>query len=459
DLLLGDPHKQRELEKGLLRKLDLRVAFLALLHSINYIDRGNVASARLKGLEEDLHMAGQQFNALISCFYVGYVLMQIPSNIFLNRLNRPSVYISCCIFLWGIISISFLPTQLGSFHAALVSRFLLGFSQAVFYPGVIFVLSTWYKCDELGLRTAYLTCGAALGTSFGALVESGILATMDGRLGYAAWRWLFFIEGGLTCVVALMAFYVVPDFPTSRATWLTTEEQLLAQKRVAEDLRGVMDHSLESSKSSGLVEAFTDWTVWWIAIAVVLLEVSQSFLTFFPTIVATMGYSPSLTLLLCTPPQILIVIVSFFVTSHSDMTRERFWHITGSISMSIIGFSIAASTMNNAFRYISLFFMCQSVVSYIVLTAWANNSIPEPSKRAVVVAILGVSTTIGDIVSAYMWPSSSGPSYSKAFVGCTSVSLVTLGMLWMFRLHLVRLNEKAKMNELVLGLPTGFRYI
>ena len=168
-----------------------------------------------------------------------------------------------------------------------------------------------------------------------------------------------------------MAFYVVPDFPTSRATWLTTEEQLLAQKRVAEDLRGVMDHSLESSKSSGLVEAFTDWTVLWIAIAVVLLEVSQSFLTFFPTIVATMGYSPSITLLLCTPPQILIVIVSFFVTrsvlcsvlafcdselfrSHSDMTRERFWHITGSISMSIIGFSIAASTMNNAFRYISL---------------------------------------------------------------------------------------------------------
>jgi len=59
----------------------------------------------------------------------------------------------------------------------------------------------------------------------------------------------------------------------------------------------------------------------------------------------------------------------------------------------------------------------------------------------------------------YMWPTSSGPSYSKAFLGCISVSLVTLGMLWVFRLHLVRLNEKAKMNELILGLPTGFRYI
>jgi len=81
-------------------------------------------------------MAGQQFNALISCFYVGYVLMQIPSyvcyftcyvtlalrsrrNIFLNQLNRPSVYISCCVFLWGIISISIGQYSLCGFHDTL----------------------------------------------------------------------------------------------------------------------------------------------------------------------------------------------------------------------------------------------------------------------------------------------------------------------------------------------------
>lgn len=45
-----------------------------------------------------------------------------------------------------------------------------------------------YKSDELGLRMAYLGCGAALGTSFGSVIESGILATMEGKLGYPAWR-------------------------------------------------------------------------------------------------------------------------------------------------------------------------------------------------------------------------------------------------------------------------------
>jgi len=45
-----------------------------------------------------------------------------------------------------------------------------------------------YKCDELGLRIAYITCGSTLGTSFGSLIESGIFVTMDGKFGYAAWR-------------------------------------------------------------------------------------------------------------------------------------------------------------------------------------------------------------------------------------------------------------------------------
>ena len=87
----------------------------------------------------------------------------------------------------------------------LIARFLLGFSQAVFYPGVIFVVSTWYvymfshrdfpqlgcsryKCDELGLRMAYIICGSTIGASFGSLIESGIFATMDGKLGHPAWR-------------------------------------------------------------------------------------------------------------------------------------------------------------------------------------------------------------------------------------------------------------------------------
>ena len=192
-----------------------------------------------------------------------------------------------------------------------------------------------YKRDELGLRLAYFNCGAAASYFLGPLFASGVFATMDKKLGYAAWRywswpllaiswpehpsrWLFFIEGGLTCIIAIASFYTTPDFPTTPASWLTVDERLLAQTRMEEDWSNI-EH--KSAQRLGLVSALTDWTVWWLAIAGFFLLVGASFGLFFPTIAATMGYSPTVTLLLCAPPSFIGVTTSFFVmrSVHSNL--------------------------------------------------------------------------------------------------------------------------------------------
>ncbi|KAL4071123.1 major facilitator superfamily domain-containing protein [Scleroderma yunnanense] len=455
DVVFGGPEKRKQVEKKLLRKLDLRVFFLVLVGLINYMDKTNIAAARLKGLEEDLHLTGQQFNSLLSILYAGFVLMQIPSNMFLNQLRRPSVYLSCCIVLWGLFSIT--TACMNSFRSALISRFFLGFSEAVFSPAVVFILSRWYKRNELGLRLAYFICASSVSKVFGPLIASGIVATMDGILGYAAWRWLFFIEGGVTCMVAIPALYLVPDFPTTPASWLTVEEQMLAQKRMAEDLCGLEQ---KSSQQSGLVEAFTDWNVWWLAFALTILDVALSFGDFFPTLVATMGYSETTTLLLCSPPWVLGVITSLFVMRHSDSTRDRFWHTLGPVSLGVIGFVLATLTMNTTLRYLSLFFMTQSTVAYVVLLAWVSNSVPEPqSKQAVALAFVNVLVGLGATGTPYIWPATWGPSYSKSFLICILASIISILMLWVHRLHLIRLNRRAERKERALGLPKGFRYI
>lgn len=118
------------------------------------------------------------------------------------------------------------------------------------------------------------------------------------------------MEGAATCILAIPAFYLVLDFPTSPASWLTAEERRLAQARMIEDV-----HGLEPSctKQSGLVEAFTDWTVWWLAIALTFLNVSLSFGDFIPTLALTMGYSESITLLLCAPPWVLGVTTAILI--------------------------------------------------------------------------------------------------------------------------------------------------
>lgn len=450
--------RRKEVERQLLRKLDLRVAFLVLVYIMNYMDRNNLAAARLKGLEQDLRLTGQEFNTLISVLYVGYALMQVPSNIYLNKLRRPSLYISCCVFLWGMISISTGAAQ--NFRAALVSRFILGFSEAVYYPGVLLMLSRWYKRNEFGLRVAYFTCGSSLANAFGSLIASGILATMDGKLGYEAWRWLFFCEGGLTCVIAAAALYIVPDFPTTPAFWLTSEEQILAQKRMEEDLSGIDHDTISDVEGSGLTEALADWKVWWLAITLAILNIALSFAFFFPTLAATMGYSPTITLLLCAPPWIVGLLTSFPVMGHSDRTGDRFWHIVCPVSMGIVGFAIATMSMNTLARYLSLFFMTQATVSYVVLLAWVSNSIPESSsKRAVSIAFANTLAGLGNIGAPYAWPAAWGPSYAKSFLICILTASVSVYMLWVYRLHLINLNKKAELKERALDIPTGFRYV
>ena len=133
---------------------------------------------------------------------------------------------------------------------------------------------------------------------------------MCGSLYRGPYRWLFLVEGGLTCLVAAAGAYMIPDFPTTPVPWLTQEEQILAQRRMVEDFGGIK----QGTQKSGLVEAFTDWTVWWFAIARSMATVGESFANFLPTLAATIGYGPSITLLLCAPPWIFAAATTYYVS-------------------------------------------------------------------------------------------------------------------------------------------------
>jgi len=113
--------------------------------------------------------------------------------------------------------------------------------------------------------------------------------------------------------MALVALYMIPDFPTTPASWLTPEEHMLAQRRMAEEACGA-EHDLSKSIRHGVLEAFADWTVWWLAVSMAVLNASMSFGLYFPTLAATMGYSPTITLLLCAPPWLLSLTTAFIVT-------------------------------------------------------------------------------------------------------------------------------------------------
>lgn len=166
------------------------------------------------------------------------------------------------------------------------------------------------------MRTAILLCGIIISSAFGALIASAILDTMQGVLGQAAWRWLFYIEGALTIAVATYAIFVLPDFPeTTRPGWLTEEEVRLAVRRMKEDADMFDDYGVQpKSLYEGLWMAISDRNVWVLAAAMFFLAIMCAFSGWFPTIMATLGYNRTITLLLCAPPYLLTTVITFLAS-------------------------------------------------------------------------------------------------------------------------------------------------
>ena len=125
-------------------------------------------------------------------------------------------------------------------------------------------------------------------------------------------RWLFFIEGAITITIAIIAIFVLPDFPTT-TKWLSSQERALAIRRMEEDA-GVGDEEQTEGQYNGLWLTVSDWKVWWLCFTVTSQVVALSFNIYFPTLSATMGFNPTVTLLLCAPPFVFAAIFTFVLS-------------------------------------------------------------------------------------------------------------------------------------------------
>ncbi|ORY28046.1 major facilitator superfamily domain-containing protein [Naematelia encephala] len=443
----GREHPERKrIERKLKLKLDLRFSILIIIYILNYIDRNAPGQARLQGFEEDLHLTDTQFQTLLSILYVGYILFQVPSNMMLNRIGRPSLYLPAAMLVWGAISAC--TGVATSFGGALATRFLLGVVEAAFLPGALFILSKWYKKDEISLRYTILYCGNLISNAFGSLIAAGVLANMKGKLGHAAWRWLFFIEGALTMFFAIVAVFMLPDFPHNTRWGFSPEERKVAQIRMMEDVGEVDQDSSEDKWYAGFVMALSDWKIYILMLSLTACVTGLSFNIYFPTLTKTLGYGTTETLLLAAPPWIFACIIALLNSLHSDRKGEKFWHSTWPLVMGIIGFIISMATEKRAARYFALFLQAGSYAGYVIMYTWMSSSFPRPpAKRAVALAFMNALSQTGNIAGSYVWPKAYGPTYLKSYGIVLAMFGATILLNLLFRQILVNANKRLEEGE------------
>ncbi|KAF5017818.1 hypothetical protein F66182_10232 [Fusarium sp. NRRL 66182] len=439
-----DAETRARVEKRLKLKLDARCALFVLIYIMNYLDRNNIAAARLRGLQEDLDLNDNEYATCLSILYVGYILMQVPSNMYINRIQRPSLYLSAIMLLWGLVST--LSGNVHNFTGMVIVRFFLGFTEAAFLPGALLILSKWYTRRELTKRNAILFCGNLISNAFSALIAAGVLSNMNDVLGHAAWRWLFWIEGAITMFIAITAAFVLPDLPHNTRGF-SKEELEVAQIRMIEDV-GEADLDGEGDSAfSGLSMALKDVKIYIMMLTFTTYVVGLSFNAFFPSLTGTLGFSYVPTLLMSSPPWLFACIVSLIVAWSSDRTQEKFWHITGPICVGLVGFIISMSTLNVAARYVALFLQTASYAGYIVFYSWISSTFPRPpAKRAVAIAIINAFAQTGNIAGSYVWNLTEN-GYRKSYGIVTAMFGVTILGALIIRMMLVQMNKSLAEQE------------
>ncbi|WQF86330.1 Putative major facilitator superfamily, MFS transporter superfamily [Colletotrichum destructivum] len=438
----GAHAKSDPAEIALVRRLDWMIMpILWGMYWLNYLDRNAIALARLNTLEEDLNLSSTEYQTCVSILFVGYVIVGIPANMVVTRV-RPSLWMSSCMAVWAIISA--LTAVSHNYTGLLLTRFFLGITEAPYYPGALYVLATFYTRKELATRISILYTGNILATAFAGLIALGIFQ-MHGMAGIAGWRWLFIIQGVVTFILAIVAYFILPDEPLT-TRWLTPEERILANERI---LRDTVGNTGQTTTWSGLLEAAKDPKVWLFTLMQHCHLGANGFKNFFPTAVETLGFNETITLVLTCPPYLIAGAISIAWSWSSGRFNERTWHITIAKSVAVFGFVLGCATLNTGARYFAM--VVFSVGTYAVnsiILGWVSATCSQTKeKKASSLAIVNCIAVASFIWTPYMWPKSDEPRYVMAMSSSAVLSIATALGAWAMRFWLMRENKKIRRSE------------
>jgi MFS family permease len=302
-----------------------------------------------------------------------------------------------------------------TYQALLVFRFVLGCIEAGFFPGVLYLLSCWYTPTEIGKRFAVFLSAAVLAGAFGGLLAGAITGHLAGALRIDAWRWLFLIEGAATVVAAIVAKFILLDFPSTSLALSPEEAQLATIRLLA---AGVESSSHDPANRLTHWQAFKAAALDYRTYLFMLLhvcEVGASTIHYFiPTITITLGYE-TVTAQYMTIPIYLVATICLNIAAFSgDRLHERRWHVTGAMAFGCITALVCVFNNNPVVRYVMLCFVYSGTWMAIPhVLAWTSETINMPAeKRSISLAIVNAVGNLSTVYGSTIWPSSTGPRYT-----------------------------------------------
>ncbi len=290
--------------------------FLWGLYVIAFLDRVNVAYAALD-MSHDLHFSDRVFGLGAGIFFIGYVVLEIPGAVIVERWSARR-WIARIMISWGIIAslVGFVQTA----HQFYVARFILGAAEAGFFPGIIVYLTHWFRYEDRAKAVAAFMTAVPISNIFGSPLAGLILRIH--WFGLAGWRWLFILEGIPSVIFGIVTLFYLTDWP-SEASWLPKDE--------CDWITGELAREQQRKNASGshtIWQAFCHRDVILITLVYFLgITGVYGFIIWFPTILKrASGLSNMTVTLLVVLPYLAALGAMLLNAWLSDRAQERRWH-------------------------------------------------------------------------------------------------------------------------------------
>lgn len=320
-----------DIEKSATRKTMYRILpFILLLYVVAYLDRVNLGFAALQ-MNAELALTAEVFGLLSGIFFIGYFFFEIPSNMLMEKVGA-RIWIARIMITWGIVVVltGFAQTAMHLY----ILRFLLGISEAGFFPGIILYLTYWFKEQQRGKATAVLLLALPLGGLIGAPVSTWIIDNITWAT-MAGWRWMFILEGIPAIILGIITLAFLTNRPRD-AKWLTEDERNWLEDELQKER--TMSATINKASKKAMLK---DATVWKLSAFYFAGYTGVYGLSFWiPTIIKSLSAeSTNLEIgWIAMLPAFVGIPAIIFTGWNSDRTGKHKVHLLVCLAIAIIGF-------------------------------------------------------------------------------------------------------------------------
>ncbi|KAF7178923.1 hypothetical protein CNMCM7691_007747 [Aspergillus felis] len=455
------PQEQRKIIWRIDRRL---IVMLGFLHTVALIDRGNLGTAAVAGMVKELFLKGTQYSTIAMAFFPPYICLQLFGPL-LARKSLTKKLSAGFVKQW--------PEMVGI-------RIIIGALEAGFFPASIYLIATWYTRFEIQTRFAVFYLLGCVASATTGILSYGI-TFMNGLADLSAWRWIFIIQGLLTCLLAFISYFVLVDFPdkmkASRRSFLTDDEYTFVIDRIHHDRADVIvePFSMRKYLSAGL-----DLNIWGFGLVYFCTTTTAYAIAYFLPLIYHdgMGLSQGASLCLFAPPYAAAGMVMYVTSWVGDKYRARGPIIVFNAMLTLIGLPlmVVGFATSNGPRLVGCFFTTMGANSNVpaamayqvcvfrlsvhmdVTDDGKANNVRGQWKRAICSAIFVGLGACGGMTGSLVFRAEDAPGYRPGILTCTgltALSAVLVGLLSV-RMHLK--NRRVDRGESVIGGLEGFKY-